>query len=136
MGYWSPSSYAWSNFTILALGAWAVGQRDSADAILMFLSGLLLTIVTDIVHFCLFYPDSEHQSDTTRFTIAVGIISLVLKPLSCFFAYRMYQERGGDCSLGSLNVAPDRSSYQPIDHPDPPQPYPDVANKTIPPRLY
>lgn len=26
-------SYAWSNFTILALGLWAVAQRDSVDAI-------------------------------------------------------------------------------------------------------
>lgn len=28
-----PGSYAWSNFTILALGVWAVAQRDSVDAI-------------------------------------------------------------------------------------------------------
>lgn len=27
------SSYAWGNFTILALGVWAVAQRDSIDAI-------------------------------------------------------------------------------------------------------
>lgn len=26
-------SYAWGNFTILALGVWAVAQRDSVDAI-------------------------------------------------------------------------------------------------------
>lgn len=26
-------SYAWSNFTVLALGVWAVAQRDSIDAI-------------------------------------------------------------------------------------------------------
>lgn len=26
-------SYAWGNFTILALGVWAVAQRDSIDAI-------------------------------------------------------------------------------------------------------
>lgn len=28
-----PGSYAWSNFTILALGVWAVAQPDSIDAI-------------------------------------------------------------------------------------------------------
>lgn len=27
--------YAWANFTILALGVWAVAQRDSIDAISM-----------------------------------------------------------------------------------------------------
>ncbi|KAB0400146.1 hypothetical protein E2I00_010291, partial [Balaenoptera physalus] len=30
-----PGGYAWSNFTILALGVWAVAQRDSIDAISM-----------------------------------------------------------------------------------------------------
>lgn len=27
--------YAWANFSILALGVWAVAQRDSVDAISM-----------------------------------------------------------------------------------------------------
>ncbi|XP_064350123.1 type-1 angiotensin II receptor-associated protein isoform X1 [Camelus dromedarius] len=31
--------YAWANFTILALGVWAVAQRDSVDAISMVSSG-------------------------------------------------------------------------------------------------
>lgn len=29
------SPYAWANFTVLALGVWAVAQRDSVDAISM-----------------------------------------------------------------------------------------------------
>lgn len=32
-------SYAWANFTILALGVWAVAQRDSVDAISMVSGG-------------------------------------------------------------------------------------------------
>ncbi|XP_048639555.1 type-1 angiotensin II receptor-associated protein isoform X1 [Marmota marmota marmota] len=32
-------SYAWANFTILALGVWAVAQRDSVDAISMTQGG-------------------------------------------------------------------------------------------------
>ncbi|XP_042333956.1 type-1 angiotensin II receptor-associated protein isoform X2 [Sceloporus undulatus] len=35
MELWLPSSYSWSNFTVFALGVWAVAQRDSVDAILM-----------------------------------------------------------------------------------------------------
>ncbi|XP_061457581.1 type-1 angiotensin II receptor-associated protein isoform X2 [Rhineura floridana] len=94
---WLPSSYAWGNFTVLALGVWAVAQRDSIDAILMFLAGLLLTILTDIVHFSLYYPSS--LLDTTRFSTGMAIFSLLLKPLSCFFAYQMYRERGGEYAL-------------------------------------
>lgn len=30
---WLPSSYAWGNFTMLAIGVWAIAQRDSIDAV-------------------------------------------------------------------------------------------------------
>ncbi|XP_042333955.1 type-1 angiotensin II receptor-associated protein isoform X1 [Sceloporus undulatus] len=139
MELWLPSSYSWSNFTVFALGVWAVAQRDSVDAILMFLTGLFLTILTDIIHFGLFYPrDQRLLTDPMRFSNGMAIFSLLLKPLSCFFAYQMYRERGGEYvfSLGAFNVGQDRSSYQPIDTPDPPRPYPDVAAKTMPPRPY
>ncbi|XP_044301442.1 type-1 angiotensin II receptor-associated protein isoform X1 [Varanus komodoensis] len=39
-------------------------------------------------------------------------------------------------SHGILQVGHDRSSYQPIDTPEPPRPYPDVASKAGPPRPY
>ncbi|XP_042179643.1 type-1 angiotensin II receptor-associated protein-like, partial [Oncorhynchus tshawytscha] len=32
---WLPPSYAWGNFSVLALGVWAIAQRDSIDAVLM-----------------------------------------------------------------------------------------------------
>lgn len=35
MNYLFPASYAWGNFSILAVGIWAVVQRDSLDAIMM-----------------------------------------------------------------------------------------------------
>ncbi|XP_060115281.1 type-1 angiotensin II receptor-associated protein-like isoform X1 [Heteronotia binoei] len=136
---WIPSfSYAWGNFTILAVGVWAVAQRDSVDAILMFFTGLLLTILTDIVHISLYYPGGNNLSDTVRFSTGMAIFSLLLKPLSCFFAYQMYRERGGEyaLNLGFLGVAQDQSSYQSIDHAEPPRPFPDVSSKIAPPRPY
>lgn len=30
-----PGSFAWGNFTVLAVGVWAIAQRDSVDAVLM-----------------------------------------------------------------------------------------------------
>lgn len=30
-----PNSYAWGNFAVLALGVWAIAQRDSVDAVVM-----------------------------------------------------------------------------------------------------
>lgn len=35
MNHMFPASYAWGNFSVLAVGIWAIVQRDSLDAIMM-----------------------------------------------------------------------------------------------------
>uniref|UniRef100_A0A8C3W3U0 Angiotensin II receptor associated protein n=1 Tax=Catagonus wagneri TaxID=51154 RepID=A0A8C3W3U0_9CETA len=101
--------YAWANFTILALGVWAVAQRDSVDAISMFLGGLVVTIFLDIVHISIFYPRAG-LSDTGRFGAGMAILSLLLKPFSCCLVYHMHRERGG-----FLGPSQEHSAYQTID---------------------
>ncbi|XP_064154025.1 type-1 angiotensin II receptor-associated protein isoform X3 [Anguilla rostrata] len=105
---WLPSSYAWGNFSVLGVGVWAIAQRDSLDAVLMFLVGMTMTLLTDVVHFGVYYPLAEglaeRSRDTFRFSVGMAILSLLLKPISCFFLYQMYRERGGE-----YNVNFDRS---------------------------
>ncbi|XP_057286756.1 type-1 angiotensin II receptor-associated protein isoform X2 [Pezoporus wallicus] len=124
MNHMFPASYAWGNFSVLAVGIWAIVQRDSLDAILMFLTGLLLTVLTDIIHVSVFYPPNSYLTDAKRFSIGMAIFSLLLKPLSCYLVYRMYRERGGEYTfnLGVTCAGQDRSTYEPIDQQDaPPQ---------------
>ncbi|XP_028853666.1 type-1 angiotensin II receptor-associated protein [Denticeps clupeoides] len=124
MGPWLPSSYAWGNFSVLAVGVWAVAQRDSIDAVLMFLLGMAVTILTDIIHLGIFYPLAENVAerlrDTFRFSTGMAILSLLLKPVSCFFVYQMYRERGGDYNInfGFPSVTRNRDAYQSIDQQD------------------
>ncbi|XP_042708852.1 type-1 angiotensin II receptor-associated protein isoform X1 [Chrysemys picta bellii] len=129
-----PNSYVWGNFTVLAVGVWAIAQRDSIDAIIMFLIGLLITILLDIINISLFYPRHSSLSDLERFSSGMAIFSLLLKPLSCLFVYQMYRERGGEyvVNLGFLSVGRDRSSYQSIDQHNAPCPYPDLDSKPPP----
>ncbi|NWU96866.1 ATRAP protein, partial [Upupa epops] len=95
MNYVFPASYAWGNFVALAVGIWAIVERDSLDAIMMFLTGLLLTVLTDIIHISIFYP-RNHLNDVERFSMGMAIFSLLLKPMSCYLVYQMYRERGGE----------------------------------------
>lgn len=113
--------YAWANFTVLALGVWAVAQRDSIDAISMFLGGLVVTIFLDIIHISIFYPRHDF-SDTGHFGAGMAILSLLLKPFSCCLVYHMYRERGGEFQLhaGFHGPSQERSSYQTIDSPEVP----------------
>ncbi|XP_069466017.1 type-1 angiotensin II receptor-associated protein isoform X1 [Ambystoma mexicanum] len=145
---WMPQSYAWGNFSVLALGVWAIAQRDSVDAVILFLVGLVMTILTDVIHVSVFYVD-RNVSDFFRFSAGMAILSLILKPFSCFFVYFMYRERGGEVHLPFVSstdlesstdsrftcdsmdsrappaagfpiVAQDRSAYQSIDQQEAP----------------
>ncbi|XP_068568691.1 type-1 angiotensin II receptor-associated protein [Cebidichthys violaceus] len=118
MASWLPISFAWGNFSVLAVGVWAIAQRDSIDAVLMFLMGMVVTILTDIVHFGIFYPVNDFAAETRfRFSAGMAILSLLLKPASCFFVYQMYRERGGDYNVnfGFPSVSRNRDAYQSID---------------------
>ncbi|XP_072237696.1 type-1 angiotensin II receptor-associated protein isoform X2 [Leuresthes tenuis] len=100
---WLPISFGWGNFSVLAVGVWAIAQRDSIDAVLMFLVGMVVTILTDIIHFGIYYPLSdfaaERGRDVFRFSAGMAILNLLLKPVSCFFVYQMYRERGGEYNV-------------------------------------
>ncbi|CAL8336926.1 unnamed protein product [Merluccius merluccius] len=120
---WMPTSFAWGNFSVLAVGVWAIAHRDSVDAVLMLLIGMCLTILTDIIHFGVYYPVSKaltNSSDTFRFSAGMAILSLLLKPFSCFFVYQMYRERGGDYNLnfGFPSMSRNRDTYTSIDQQD------------------
>ncbi|XP_009459229.1 PREDICTED: type-1 angiotensin II receptor-associated protein [Nipponia nippon] len=129
MNYMFPASYAWGNFSVLAVGIWAIVQRDSLDAIMMFLTGLLLTVLTDIIHISVFYPPNKYLTDAKRFSVGMAIFSLLLKPASCYLVYRMYRERGGEYTLniGVTHAGRDRSTYEPIDQQDAPPQWPDSS---------
>ncbi|XP_030277475.1 type-1 angiotensin II receptor-associated protein isoform X1 [Sparus aurata] len=143
---WLPSSFAWGNFSVLAVGVWAIAQRDSIDAVLMFLMGMVVTILTDIIHFGIYYPindfATESRRDVFRFSAGMAILSLLLKPVSCFFVYQMYRERGGDYNVnfGFPSVSRNREAYQSIDQQDestsPANPFNQAQDAKQPGRTY
>ncbi|XP_069774819.1 type-1 angiotensin II receptor-associated protein isoform X2 [Narcine bancroftii] len=143
--YWLPEPYIWSNYAVMAIGVWAIAQKDSIDAIAMFLIGIGITIVLDIIHIAINYEHSafiqrdDPLRDQFRFSVGMAILSLLLKPLSCLFVYQMYKERGGECSLNlgflDLTGSRDRTSYQTIgDHE--PQCQPSSSETRIPVSAY
>ncbi|XP_020829442.1 type-1 angiotensin II receptor-associated protein isoform X2 [Phascolarctos cinereus] len=112
-----------------------VGHRSGALAAdNMFLVGLAITILLDIIYISIFYPHGIPLSDTIRFSTGMAIFSLLLKPLSCLFVYHMYRERGGEfiLNIGSLGPLQERSAYQTIDTQEDPalaHPYADLESK-------
>lgn len=64
---------------------------------------MVVTILTDIIHFGIYYPltdlVAERERGVVRFSAGMAILSLLIKPVSCFFVYQMYRERGGDYNV-------------------------------------
>ncbi|XP_067826248.1 type-1 angiotensin II receptor-associated protein isoform X2 [Heptranchias perlo] len=143
---WLPQPYIWSNYAVLAIGVWAIAQRDSVDAVVMFLIGMVITILTDIIHIAISYDRmadvqrSRALRDQFRFSVGMAILSLLLKPVSCLFVYQMYKQRGGDYNLNigfpDLTASRDRTSYQTIDGQEPPHQPAASAEIKVPTRVY
>lgn len=78
-------------------------KSSSLLHLLQFLVGMVVTILTDIIHFGIFFPFYDlgiiKGRDLYRFSAGMAILSLLLKPVSCFFVYQMYRERGGDYNV-------------------------------------
>ncbi|XP_078281508.1 type-1 angiotensin II receptor-associated protein isoform X2 [Rhinoraja longicauda] len=126
---WLPQPYIWSNYAVLAIGVWAIAQRDSVDALAMYLIGMIITILLDMIHIAVNYERVAGSQfggaarDQFRFSVGMTILSLLLKPVSCLFVYQMYMERGGHCNLNigfpDLTGSRDRTSYQTIGEQEP-----------------
>lgn len=71
---------------------------------------MMLTILTDIIQFSIFYPAVDFQG-ALHFSAGMAILSLLLKPVSCFFVYQMYRERGGDYNVNFGELTSTESKF-------------------------
>ncbi|KAL7976036.1 hypothetical protein Chor_014993 [Crotalus horridus] len=82
-----------------------------------------IVLVHWLLTICLYYQVVERKlTDTSRFCTGMAIFSLLLKPLSCYFAYQMYRERGGEYAL-NLELESPPASHLIQDNSDP-NPFP------------
>ncbi|KAH9508693.1 hypothetical protein Btru_049650 [Bulinus truncatus] len=104
---WLPHVYMYTHLGVLGFGVWALVSKESADAALMFLMTLLFSVLNDILCLALYEPAAhdayeEHIVPTTarnqyRFSLGMVITNLLLKPVTSYLIFRMYQSR----SLGT-----------------------------------
>ncbi|XP_039264323.1 type-1 angiotensin II receptor-associated protein-like isoform X1 [Styela clava] len=103
------SAYGWCNITALAIGIWAIADRQSVDALFMFIMMQLFSIVVDIVILAVYFDG--RGTGVYKFSAAMCIINLILKPFSSVLLYQMYRDRGGEYNI---NFGPHAPSYEHI----------------------
>nr|CAB3220656.1 type-1 angiotensin II receptor-associated protein-like [Phallusia mammillata] len=108
---WAGGAYTWCNLTALAIGIWAIADRHSVDAILLFMLMFIWSCLVDIVSLALYFPGS-HSGSSPKFSAAMAIINLILKPVSIILLFQMYRDRGGEYNI---NFGPNTPSYDNMD---------------------
>jgi hypothetical protein len=112
-------SYLYTHLGVLACGLYAILSAESTDAVVMFLATLLFSILNDIILLSLYEPRghnlyeqlgvSTSARNEYRFALGMCITNLILKPVSAFILYRIYQSRASgsdfDSGIPGLNTS-------------------------------
>ncbi|XP_072040767.1 type-1 angiotensin II receptor-associated protein-like [Amphiura filiformis] len=117
--------YCYMNTIILLTGLWAIATPDSKDSVLMFVVFHAVSILMDIILLGVYYddgkkgvgcPDSDYCG-RFRFSAAMAIINLLLKPVTLVVLGLEFRKRGGEYSMpGFPGMPPATQGYENIDH--------------------
>nr|XP_002131411.1 type-1 angiotensin II receptor-associated protein-like [Ciona intestinalis] len=108
---WAPSSFLYPNLSVLIVGFWAVADKQSVDAVFMFIVMQIGSVIVDIVNLSLYFPPYNAVGQA-KFSAGMAILNLILKPFSTILLYQMYSDRGGQYNI---NFGPNTPSYDQID---------------------
>ncbi|XP_005099392.2 type-1 angiotensin II receptor-associated protein-like [Aplysia californica] len=148
-GFLAVSTYWYTHVAVLAFGFWAMVAEESVDAVLMFLATLCVSVVNDIMCLAIYEPRghdrfesqdignvSTSQKNEYRFALGMAITNLIVKPLTIFLVYRVYQSRSSGSEFnagipGISGIGRSGGGYDNID-----DPYPNVHGKPSAPPTY
>ncbi|XP_070562094.1 type-1 angiotensin II receptor-associated protein-like [Ptychodera flava] len=107
---WVTHSYAWMNFTIVALGCWTIGQKEMKENCIMLILSLILGFIFDIVFIALYYHGfncSGQGRGCSEFiwSYIMAIINCICKIATLIFAIMEYKERGGNIPSVKASVS-------------------------------
>ncbi|XP_076087468.1 type-1 angiotensin II receptor-associated protein-like [Mytilus galloprovincialis] len=109
-----PDSYIYMNLFVLLIGIFSIVHNESSEAVFMFLVLHCFTIVQDMIFLGIYQPIADetvevpHQRDSVknryRFSLGMCITNLIIKPVTAFFLYKVWQERQGNTVNLPFNI--------------------------------
>ncbi|CAC5418019.1 unnamed protein product [Mytilus coruscus] len=101
-----PDSYIYMNLFVLLIGIFSIVHNESSDAVFMFFVLHCFTIVQDMIFLGIYQPIADEtvevptQPDSVknryRFSLGMCITNLIIKPVTAFLLYTVWQERQGN----------------------------------------
>jgi len=134
-GFIPVNTYWYTHLGLLAFGFWAIVDKKSIDAIIMFLVCLVVSVLNDMLCIAIYQPRADaaierpgmpqSAKDTYRWGLGMAITNLLIKPISIFLIYRVYETRAKGAEFNyklpagipGLNTGRSRTAYADIDEP-------------------
>ncbi|XP_017782674.1 PREDICTED: type-1 angiotensin II receptor-associated protein isoform X2 [Nicrophorus vespilloides] len=94
IGSWAPTAYLFYNFLLLILILWSLQNKESEDPVQLAFSINVISIILDVFVLALWFPDSHNGA--ARFSAAMGILLLIVRPFTTVYIMHMLRERLGN----------------------------------------
>jgi len=135
-GHWCPVSYLFYNLIFFVILLWAVHNKESDEPTQMAVAVCAVSIVLDVMVIAMYFPDTVSGSE--RFSAAMAIMNLILRPFTTLVLYRIYVERANAAgtTVPTIFGAQHRSPYEDIGgavHQTVPPSVPSPSSKVPPP---
>jgi len=135
-GHWCPVSYLFYNLIFFLILLWAVHNKESDEPAQMAVAVSTVSIVLDVLVIAMYFPDNGSGSD--RFSAAMAILNLILRPFTTLVLYRIYVERANatGATVPTIFGTQPRSPYEDIGgavHQTVPTNVPSPSSKVPPP---
>jgi hypothetical protein len=135
-GHWCPVSYLFYNLIFFLILLWTVHNKESDDPTQMAVAVNAVSIVLDVLVIAMYFPDTGNGSE--RFSAAMAILNLILRPFTTLVLYRIYVERANatGATVPTIFGTQQRSPYEDIGgtvHQTVPTNIPSPSNKGPPP---
>lgn len=92
-GYWNPDSYMLYNLIFLLTILWSIHNKDNAEPLQYAIGVNLLAAFLDVITFVGYFPTGRGSGE--KFSAAMAIINLLVRPVSLVFMCRMCNQRMG-----------------------------------------
>ncbi|KAG5329785.1 ATRAP protein, partial [Acromyrmex charruanus] len=120
-GHWCPKSVLVYNLLFFVCIFWAVHNAESDEPLQFAFFINVFSIFLDVIALVLYYP-SMFTDGSEKFSAAVMIINLIIRPISSIYLLRIGQGRNGNLATvfaPSPAMGYGRQEYEEISHPVP-----------------
>ncbi|CAH1116043.1 unnamed protein product [Phaedon cochleariae] len=115
MGHWNSLAYLFYNSLLIFLLVWSIYHDQSHEPIQLAIVVNGCSIILDILLLILDFPTGQNESGNNKFSAAMAVLHLIIRPFSTILLIRNLEERSGSPGVLTGILSRGNESYEDID---------------------